>query len=77
MKKTSPEREKGKPPQRKYDCFPIRQDLSSRATTIILPGLPGCVCPSASFMGQTDTHSIHFPLPVKGTAKKEKSSENP
>ncbi|MBJ2194717.1 MAG: hypothetical protein JFT11_02950 [Muribaculaceae bacterium] len=39
MKKTSPEREKGKPQQRKYDCFPIRQDLSSRATTIILPGL--------------------------------------
>ena len=47
VKKESPKgkrhhrkREKGKPLQRKYDCFPIRQDLSSRATTIILPGLP-------------------------------------
>ena len=45
--------------------------------TIILPGLPGCVCPSASFMGQADTLCIHFPLPAKETAKKEKSFENP
>ena len=84
VKKESPKgkrhhrkREKGKPLQRKYDCFPIRQDLSSRATTIILPGLPGCVCPSVSFMGQADTLCIHFPLPAKETAKKEKSFENP
>ena len=36
-------REKGKPQQREYDCFPIRRDLSSRVATIILPGLPA-VC---------------------------------
>jgi len=28
-------------------------------------------------MGQADTLCIHFPLPAKGTAKKEKSFENP
>ena len=68
MKKTSPEREKGKPPQRKYDCFPIRQDLSSRATTIILPGLPA-VCDGLfhSWIGRSDTA---FRLRLKGTAKK-------
>ncbi|CAG9872653.1 hypothetical protein BOVAC2_4360 [Bacteroides ovatus] len=42
-KKDYRKREMGKPHQRKYDCFPIRQDLSSRATTIIIPGLPA-VC---------------------------------
>ena len=30
-----------------------------------------------SFMGQADTLCIHFPLPAKETAKKEKSFENP
>ena len=50
VKKESPKgkrhhrkREKGKPQQREYDCFPIRRDLSSRVATIILPGLPA-VC---------------------------------
>lgn len=45
--------------------------------TIILPGLSGCVWAPVSFMGQADTLCIHFPLPAKETAKKEKSFENP
>lgn len=36
-----------------------------------------CVWPPVSFMGQADTLCIHFPLPAKETAKKEKSFENP
>ena len=32
---------------------------------------------NVSFMGQADTLCIHFPLPAKETAKKEKSFENP
>ncbi|EYE50586.1 putative lipoprotein, partial [Bacteroides fragilis str. S6R8] len=49
----------------------------SRVATIILPGLSGCVWAPVSFMGQADTLCIHFPLPAKETAKKEKSFENP
>ena len=36
-----------------------------------------CVWSPVSFMGQADTLCIHFPLPAKETAKKEKSFENP
>jgi len=56
---------------------PIRRNLFSRVATIILPGLSGCVWAPVSFMGQADTLCIHFPLPAKETAKKEKSFENP
>ncbi|WP_254029716.1 MULTISPECIES: hypothetical protein [Bacteroides] len=56
--------------------FPIRQDLSSRAATVFLPGLSGCVWPLASFMEQADTLCI---LSASGTngLRKRKSSENP
>ena len=53
------------------------RNLFSRVATIILPGLSGCVWAPVSFMGQADTLCIHFPLPAKETAKKEKSFENP
>ena len=55
----------------------LERNLFSRVATIILPGLSGCVWAPVSFMGQADTLCIHFPLPAKETAKKEKSFENP
>ena len=77
VKKESPKgkrhhrkREKGKPLQRKYDCFPIRQDLSSRATTIILPGLPA-VCGYLFHSWGRRTHSAFtFRFRQKGQRKK-------
>jgi len=45
--------------------------------TSILPGLSGCVWLPVSFMERADTLCIYFPLPAKGTTKKEKSSETP
>ena len=76
-KKTSPEAWKGQTTTKEVWLFPIRRNLFSRVATIILPGLSGCVWAPVSFMGQADTLCIHFPLPAKETAKKEKSFENP
>ena len=76
-KKLHRKREKGTPPTKEVCLFPIRRNLFSRVATSILPGLSGCVRPTVSFMGQADALCIHFPLPAKGTTKKEKSSETP
>jgi len=58
--------------------------LFSDPTGLVQPGdnnhssrIARCVWPPVSFMGQADTLCIHFPLPAKGTTKKEKSSETP
>ncbi|EXZ58694.1 putative lipoprotein [Bacteroides fragilis str. 3719 A10] len=58
--------------------------MFSDPTGLVLPGdnnhssrFACYVWPPVSFMGQADTLCIHFPLPAKGTAKKEKSFENP
>ena len=77
VKKESPKgkrhhrkREKGKPLQRKYDCFPIRRDLSSRVATIILPGLPA-VCGHLFHSWGRLTHSAFtFRFRQKGQRKK-------
>ncbi len=50
--------------------FPIRLYLSSRAETVFLPGLPGCVWPLASFMGQADTLCILSASGMNGQRKK-------
>lgn len=55
----------------------LRMHAVDEIIPIILPGLSGCVWAPVSFMGQADTLCIHFPLPAKETAKKEKSFENP
>ena len=70
-KKLHRKREKGTPPTKEVCLFPIRRNLFSRVATSILPGLSGCVRPTVSFMGQADALCIHFPLPAKGTTKKE------
>ena len=70
MKKTSPEREKGKPQQRKYDCFPIRQDLSSVATTIILPWLPAVCARLFHSWGRLTHSAFTFRFRQKGQQKK-------
>ena len=77
VKKESPKgkrhhrkREKGKPQQREYDCFPIRRDLSSRVATIILPGLPA-VCGRLLHSWSKLTHSASFPLPAQMDCEKE------
>ena len=58
--------------------------IVSDPTELVQPGgnnhssrIARCVWPLVSFMGQADTLCIHFPLPAKETAKKEKSFENP
>ncbi|MCG4771415.1 hypothetical protein L0O88_20250 [Bacteroides nordii] len=56
--------------------FPIRRNLFSRTATVILPGLPGCVWPLASCMGQANTLGI-LSVSVQMDSKKEKPSENP
>jgi len=76
-KNTSPEAWKGQTPTKEVCLFPIRRNLFSRVATSILPGLSGCVWLPVSFMERADTLCIYFPLPAKGTTKKEKSSETP
>ena len=58
--------------------------IVSDPTGLVQPGdnnhssrIARCVWLPVSFMGQADTLCIHFPLPAKETAKKEKSFENP
>ena len=71
-KKTLSEAWKGQTSDKDVWMFPVRWYLFHRAATVILPGLSGCVWPSASFMGQADTLCIHFPLPAKRDSEKRK-----